>query len=368
MAAQSINEEIADEIRKHFIYLGRLGEFQNRKIAEILDGLIEDMAGKLAITGVDGRSSLTATQRTKLNKLFSEAKRLADSKYTEINDQFDDFLSELGTTEAYWGSKYINDIARIELMTTTPKAVQRIQAALSDIMIEGAPMKEWWSRQSTGMINHFKDQIRIGYLNGETNSQIVGRILEGVDGNGNKIYDLAKGSKRGTEAIVRSGLLAVSNKALDEVYQDNRSVVKGYTWVATLDDRTTLMCASLDGLSWTLDGEPIGNHDKVFELPPIHWNCRSVVSPLLKTYRDLGIDIGEIPDSTRASMDGQVPSKIGFDNWLKKKESEQKGFVINMFGVGKADLWKKGLISVKEMTNRYAEPLTLAELRKKIGL
>jgi hypothetical protein len=35
---------------------------------------------------------------------------------------------------------------------------------------------------------------------------------------------------------------------------------------------------------------------------------------VLKTWRELGIDADEVPQTTRASMDGQVPAKQTFEH------------------------------------------------------
>ena len=43
----------------------------------------------------------------------------------------------------------------------------------------------------------------------------------------------------------------------------------------------------------------------------LHWRCRSGQVPVLKSHKELGIDIPEIlvDGQTRASMDGQVPRR-----------------------------------------------------------
>jgi len=125
-------------------------------------------------------------------------------------------------------------------------------------------------------------------------------------------------------------------------------------------------CASLDGLTWDLDGNPIG-HDTTYSPPPRHWGCRSTTVPVLKSFRELGIVMDELPESTRASMDGQVPEGLSFDDWLRRKESEEPGFVADMFGKGKARLWLEGKISVRDMTDQTGRELTLKELIELFG-
>jgi hypothetical protein len=55
-------------------------------------------------------------------------------------------------------------------------------------------------------------------------------------------------------------------------------------------------------------------------------------------WRDLGIDEDEVPDTTRASMDGQVSADMSFETWLKKQSRERQDTVL---GESKADLWRR---------------------------
>jgi len=63
--------------------------------------------------------------------------------------------------------------------------------------------------------------------------------------------------------------------------------------------------------------------------------------PVLKSFRELGLDIDEIPEGTRASMDGQVPESLSYSKWLKGQDEKIQNDVLginraNMFRAGKA--------------------------------
>jgi hypothetical protein len=53
--------------------------------------------------------------------------------------------------------------------------------------------------------------------------------------------------------------------------------------------------------------------------PPIHINCRCTLVPLLKSWEELGFEADELDVETRASMDGQVPAKLTYDDWLAQQ-------------------------------------------------
>jgi hypothetical protein len=91
-------------------------------------------------------------------------------------------------------------------------------------------------------------------------------------------------------------------------------------------------------------------------------NCRSTSIPVLKSWKELGIPLDEIPKTTRASMDGQVPAATTFETWLKKQTEERQNRVL---GVGKADLWRAGKIGFRDLLDQSGRPLTTEALRAK---
>lgn len=69
-------------------------------------------------------------------------------------------------------------------------------------------------------------------------------------------------------------------------------------------------------------------------------NCRGVYVPVLKSWKELGVDGPDLPRSTRASMDGQVADSVTFADRLKSASRAQR---IEMLGKARADLYDAGL-------------------------
>jgi hypothetical protein len=125
------------------------------------------------------------------------------------------------------------------------------------------------------------------------------------------------------------------------------------------------ICGALDGKRWTnVTNKPIG-HSVPYSRPTRHFKCRCSMVPVLKSWKELGIDLDELPDGTRASMDGQVMDK-DFSSWLKRKETTTPGFADRTLGKGRAELWRDGKITMDQMISGSRE-LSLAELRRKYG-
>lgn len=121
-------------------------------------------------------------------------------------------------------------------------------------------------------------------------------------------------------------------------------------------------CGALDGKRWTTDGKPISN-SMPYRSPPNHWRCRCSMIPVLKTWRELGINMDELSDSTRASMEGQVTDKT-FSDWLKRKTETDPTFADRTLGKGRAELWRNGKITMDQMISG-GKPLSLNELKAK---
>ncbi|MDP0246116.1 hypothetical protein Q7Z55_11735, partial [Glaesserella parasuis] len=98
--------------------------------------------------------------------------------------------------------------------------------------------------------------------------------------------------------------------------------------------------------------------------PPLHPRCRSILQLVTKSWKELGIDAEEMPSSTRASQDSPVSEQINYENWLKSKSPEQQDQVL---GKGKADLWRRGVITFADMLDQSGRPLTLANLNAKFN-
>ncbi len=88
-------------------------------------------------------------------------------------------------------------------------------------------------------------------------------------------------------------------------------------------------------------------------------NCRSTKVGVLKSFRDLGIDLDEIPAGTRASMRGEVPAKLTYDEWLR---GEPAAVQDDILGPARAKLFRAGA-KVGDFIDARDRTLTLSDLR-----
>ena len=362
MAADGANEIIADLVTRHAIDLLRVEAGQRKAIRRLLTELEGDLVAQLAKidpTGVARQSAKAA----RLEKLLEQVKGTIRASYRGASTQLIGELRELADIEAGFAARAINQGLGIELATAT---LTRAQAAalVGDILVQGAPVADWWSRQAGDTLERFTDAMRLGMAQGDTSAQLIQRIRGGTR-NGEPVMGFMDISRRNADSLVRSATQAVSASARDQTYTANADILKGVMWMATLDSRTTLQCATRDRLLYTVEGKEPIDHDLPWESGPgnLHWGCRSSSTPVTKSFRELGIDVDDLPPGKRASIDGQVPQDTTFEAWLSKQGKERQDDVL---GAGRAELFRNGKIGLRDMLDQNGRELTLKELRARI--
>ena len=82
-----------------------------------------------------------------------------------------------------------------------------------------------------------------------------------------------------------------------------------FEFLATLDSRTSDMCAEMDGKRFKVSEGVPG-----YNIPPLHPNCRSTIVPYFKNYE---------PDNTRLARDPETGRNIrtynlSYDEWKRQ--------------------------------------------------
>ena len=357
----SINTEILDSITGRALDLQRLTAGQLKDSARFLKALEGDIVAQLAKIDPTGIGAPTR-QAARLEKLLAQVKDTIRNAYRGESVRLIGELRELADIETAFAASSVNKALGATVITTSVTRGQ-LAAIVDGVLIQGAPVSDWLSRQAGDTLQRFTDTMRLGIAEGETNASLIRRIRGGTQ-NGEMVQGFMDVSRRNAESLVRSATQAVSQKSRQGLYEANQDLVKALQWVSTIDLRTTLECATRDGLTYTVEGhEPI-DHSLPWGGGPgnLHWGCRSTSVPVLKSLRELGFDI-DLPASTRASMDGQIAEDTTFEGWLSRQSKERQDASL---GAGRADLWRDGKIKFRDLVDGNGRELTLAELRERI--
>ena len=241
-----------------------------------------------------------------------------------------------------------------------------IKALVSGTLVNGSKPSVWWARQSQAFRDQFMDTMRTSMRNGESLAQAATRVFGGtVDGV--VTPGIMKGTKAQASALAATSISAVTNEAALASFKANADVIKAFAQLSTLDNKTSDICIAYSGQMWDIDTlQPIPPSYLPFNGgPPRHFNCRSRLRPVTKSFRELGLDVDEIPASTRASMDGQIPADITFNQFLKGKPPS---FADDLLGPKRAQLWRDGEINLTQLVDMRGNPMTLAQLEAKVGI
>ena len=277
-----------------------------------------------------------------------------EAQLSKLTPQAIDYAG-LARAEADFTAK---TFASIGLKASLPSEAA-LKALVNGSLIEGHTISKYWDAQTDRMKFLFTGQVRQGIAQGETTTQIVRRIV------GSKklgIPGIMDKSRREAFSLVHTSIMQVSNDARMATFKENSDVVKGMRQLSTFDSKTSEICMSYSGAEWDLDGNPINGNTLPFNGgTPRHWNCRSVITPITLTFRELGIDAPE-PKGTRASDLGQIPSDTTFDEFLKRHDD---AYVDDLLGPGKANLWREKKITLTDLMGQSGRPLTIDQLKAK---
>jgi len=315
------------------------------KIISLLNKVDADLMAKVVVA----IENLPASQFTvdRLEQLLVSVRALNSSTYDAVNRELDTQLREFTQYELEFEATLLNSVQPKPVFMVSADTVY---AAAMARPFQGKLLREWMAGLEDGKATLIRDAIRIGFVEGQTTSEIVKRIrgtrsLKYADG-------LLEITRRNAESIVLTAVSHTANYARQSLYQANDDIVKAERYTATLDTRTTLLCSSRDGNTYA-----IGTPKPAI---PAHIRCRSIYIAVLKSFREMGLDFDELPASTRSSIDGQVADSLNYQEWLTKQSVARQNEVL---GVTKGELFRKGDLSLDRFVSRQGHQYTLTELR-----
>lgn len=349
---ETVNEELLHFVVDHAIDLQRYSNGAVRRMITILnksdDKLTLDILNALERLP---RESFTVQR---LSNLLKDVMATNAAAYKSLKTGIESDLRDLSKVEAEYQADLFKAVLPGSLSVSSIDPEQVYTAAMArpfQVSKNGAvPMAGYLENLSADRAERIQSAIRLGYVNGETIDQMV-RTIRGTK-TSNYADGLMEAPRHYVEGMVRTAINHISNFTSERFYEANSGMIKGWQFVATLDGRTTITCASLSGKVF-----PIGKGPK----PPLHIGCRSTTVPVTKSWRELGIDIEEFK-STRASMDGQIAEDISFTQWLRSKPAS---FQDDILGATRGKLFRANEIEVDKFTNNKGKVYTIEELRRK---
>lgn len=345
-----IPKNLFDYLVHEQISSGRYASQQVTSIVSLLNKADKDIIAKIEKHGKAG----TFTSY-RLKSLLKEIRQTIDDAYWEMEKQLHEEMGgyALHTAEATTAMfaaqipvKFsfvgLSDEQLTAVIDKTPISIGKDKKLL---------LEEVFKSIAAGKEEAIRGALRLGMVEGESVAEIVRRL---IGTRANKYKDgIFEAGRRAAEGIVRTTVIHTGNQATQQMYLNNAEVLKGWIYVATLDSRTCSVCFSDSGKTFPLNSGPV---------PPRHVNCRCFSAPQLKTWRELGIDMDELPPSYRASKNGPVKSDISFDEWLR---GQDKATQTELLGKTRAQLFADGGLKLDRFTDNSGQLYTLDTLKQK---
>tara|TARA_R110002096_G_C14661938_1_gene728462 strand:- start:54560 stop:56911 length:2352 start_codon:yes stop_codon:yes gene_type:complete len=346
----SSNEQLKDAAIRHAIFIERFkGGVSNRTLAFLNDQVYPDLLSTLERRLQSGAGTFGTKRLQAMQREMDEILRVGfqRSRQNLVSNE----LFPLAGDEAQRVMDQMASSTPIDMRLLSPDPAT-LRSIVTSRPFQGRHLREWYGTLTRSTQQSVRQQVNIGIAQGESIGSISRRLR------GTRAARFADGvlqtSRRSANAIARTAVNHVVTNAREETYKANEDVVKGVQYVATLDSRTTDICASLDGKVFPVDEG---------ERPPQHMQCRSTTVPILKSWKELGIDLKEAPEGTRASMNGQVPATLNYNGWLRKMDASPatRGIVDDALGPRRAELFRSG-VNVDKFVNAQGKTLTLRQL------
>lgn len=336
----SANQELLDRAILHAVFLERLKASEVNEILRILTEARRDLLEQIQrrISNIAARGYDTSVRTSRRLKFLAVAiDKILIEGYQLVEDKLLLDLKEIALAEAKFQVKVLAAVTPIKFAYEIPGAPLLESIATTRPMI-GQLLSGYLKNLRVTSTAKVMQDIQTGLVLGETIPQISRRVQSTL-------------SLRAKQAstIARTAVNHVTTHARELTWVQNSDIVKAVLWVSTLDARTSDICIALDGKVF-----PVGEGIR----PPAHLNCRSTTVPVLKSWKELGINLKEAPPGTRASMNGQVPEKLNYRDWLK---SQSVAIQDQVLGKRKGVLFRAGKLKFDKPIYS-GRPMTLEEL------
>lgn len=332
---------IEDALTRRQIFNQRFAGGQAQDAEDMLTRLYAEVEARLL-------RGTTEFQTQRLRDLRADISNILALGFDDISVSITDGILEFSSIEADFAFKAIGIDTDVILSLPSPAQIEQavlmsamsVDAGVGDMTIKEALAK--FSAKKTFEINQ---AINDGILLGSTNQEIAKEVGE-----------LAKHRhKAQVNALTRTLVNNAASQARKSVSQQNADILQGDEWVATLDDRTTLICGGRDGRIYPIGKGPF---------PPAHWNCRSLRVPKLKPEFDIDTGAEKRPE-IGAKGRGTTSASTKFDGWLRRQPASFQDEYFAQFsdGAEKAALFRRGGLRIDQFRSETGVNYTLEQLR-----
>lgn len=325
-----------------------------------------------------------------LNKLTNEIRAIIRGDMIPAWEQVTDDYNKVAIANANFAANALMSTAAVVLSIPFDEQIERavntsIMSLKSGDRITAGLWGDFVNNNVDSMTKTYNSIIVSAYQAGKTNQEAAPTINQISKQLRNVSNNLLRSQ---AETLARTGIVHFAAQGQRAMANRNKDIIVTEYPIVTFDNRTSDICIYinenyLDG--WPLGKSPIG-------YPAFHCNCRTVIGYLTKGQNK--------PEGSRTALGGQsgkaaadkfedrenrlrtasqvryrgkkdldtfkpesIKADSKFSGWLRKQPT---WFIEDTLGKKKAELFISGELSLKNITDRNLQPLTVNELLERI--
>ena len=326
----NINDKIYDRIVDHMtdVRLYEEGiQIQNRRIIRRHRKNLRDLLRKNIRTDVTKEVSRFGTE-------------LLSHKKNSIKE-FSTSQLDFHTDNLY---KEVKDFYRVN----KPRTKELIAEVIGPTMKGSKGLSDNVKNISAGELVRIQSKVKAGLANNKSPNEIIADVMK-----------TTKITEYQARTLTRTSITSTQTAALRKVSEDNKDIIKGFMFTAILDSRTSPICSHHNGKVYDID-------DKRF-IPPLHWNCRSSLTPVLKNKEELlrektpRIKRKTLSTKSDKDLNGVAPKKESFGNWLKRQTMDVQSKMLGSEDA--ANLFRQGRLKADQFITPKGKALSIQALR-----
>ena len=268
----------------------------------------------------------------------------------ELSAGLEGSMKEFSATQLDFHSDNLYKETRGFFKTSRPTHKQLL-ADITGGSMKGTPsLKGNVNNIAKGELVRIQQKVRKGLATGATHKSIIEDVLK-----------TTKITEHQATTLTRTAITSTQTAAVSKVIDDNKDIIDGYVFTAILDSKTSPICSHHNGKKYDVD-------DKRYR-PPLHFNCRSSMVPVLKSKEDIlatdstRIKKKEVEKIQPQRLNGLPPKRESYGAWLKRQAFDVQSKVLG--GENEANIFRQGLLTVDQFTTSAGKALSLAALRRR---
>ena len=206
------------------------------------------------------------------------------------------------------------------------------------------------SNISSGELVRIQTKVSLGLAEGLSQQKIINNVLKTT-----RLTEIQ------AKTLTRTSITSTQTAALNKVMENNADILDGYMFTAILDSRTSAICSFHNGKVYKID-------DMSYR-PPLHWNCRSSMVPVLKSKEQLAetesarLKRKEVAKLDEGLFNGKPAQIMNFGNWLRRQTSDIQEKLLGSEDA--VSMFRQGKLKAEEFISPVGKALSIQALRRR---